>query len=133
MATIVDTAVSAGSFTKLVDAVKAAGLGETLSGPGPFTVFAPGDDAFDKLPAGTMDALLSDIPKLTDILKYHVVAGRYTSSDITSMMSLRSLEGQDISISTLGGIRVGDARVVKADIETDNGLIHVIDSVMMPG
>ena len=132
MANIVDTAVSAGTFTKLVAAVKAAGLDGVLSQSGPFTVFAPSDSAFAKLPEGTCEDLLEDLPKLTNILKYHVVDGEYMSSDIGSMRTLRSLQGQDLTISTMGGPHVDEARIVNADIRAENGVIHVIDTVLLP-
>ena len=133
MANIVDTAVRAGSFTTLLSAVKAAGLTETLSGPGPFTVFAPSDNAFAKLTTGAIDSLLKDIPKLTSILKYHVVSGEYTSADIGRMRILRTVQGRDLSISTAGDeVKVDGARVVNADVETENGVIPVIDTVLMP-
>jgi uncharacterized surface protein with fasciclin (FAS1) repeats len=132
---IVDTAVEAGSFTTLVAAVKAAGLVETLKGAGPFTVFAPTDDAFKKLPAGTVESLLNDIPKLTAILTYHVVAGKVMSADALKMdgKEATSVQGSPIKISTADGVTLnGSAKVVKADIETSNGVIHVIDTVILP-
>jgi uncharacterized surface protein with fasciclin (FAS1) repeats len=132
-ADIVDTAVSAGNFTTLVAAVKAAGLVDTLKGPGPFTVFAPTDDAFAKLPAGTVDALLKDPAKLKKILLYHVVAGKVMASDVVKMKSAKTVEGQMIRIKAMGGnVTVNNAMVVKTDIVTDNGVIHVIDTVLMP-
>jgi len=132
MANIVDTAVKAGSFTALVKAVQAAGLADTLSGPGPFTVFAPNDDAFGKLPQGTVENLLKDIPKLKDVLTYHVVSGRHMASDVAKQRSLKTVQGQSISVRTEGGVKVDGATVVQADIAADNGVIHVIDSVIMP-
>lgn len=132
MADIVDTAVAAGSFTTLVAAVKAAGLVETLKGAGPFTVFAPTDDAFAKLPAGTVEALLQDIPKLTKILTYHVVPGAVMSTDITGPITPATVEGSTLSIDPSSGVKVNDATVVTADIKTDNGVIHVIDTVLIP-
>jgi len=132
MANIVDTAVKAGSFTALVKAVQAAGLAGTLSGPGPFTVFAPNDDAFGKLPQGTVENLLKDIPKLKDVLTYHVVSGRHMASDVAKQRSLKTVQGQSISVRTEGGVKVDGATVVQADIAADNGVIHVIDSVIMP-
>jgi uncharacterized surface protein with fasciclin (FAS1) repeats len=132
MPNIVETAVSAGAFKTLVQAVQAAGLVETLSGQGPFTVFAPDDDAFAKLPAGTVDSLLKDIPKLKDILTYHAVAGKVMSADITSLSSAKTLQGKELSINIEDGVKVNEAKVTKADIEASNGVIHVIDSVLIP-
>jgi len=132
MANILETAIAAGSFKTLVEAVKAADLVDTLSGPGPLTVFAPNDDAFAKLPAGTVEGLLKDIPKLKSVLTYHVVLGKVMSSDVSKMQSARTVQGQSISIDTSDGVKVDNAKVVKADIEADNGVIHVIDSVIMP-
>lgn len=132
MPNVVETAVSAGSFKTLVAAVQAAGLAEALSGPGPFTVFAPTDEAFAKLPAGAVEALLQDIPKLQAVLKHHVVSGRMTASDVAAQHSVQTLEGDEITIDSTDGVRVDEAHVVQADIGTDNGVIHVIDTVMMP-
>jgi uncharacterized surface protein with fasciclin (FAS1) repeats len=132
MPNIVETAVSAGTFKTLVQAVQAAALVETLSGQGPFTVFAPGDDAFAKLPAGTVDSLLRDIPKLKDILTYHVVAGKVMAADVAGLTSAKTVQGKELSIDTKDGVKVNEAKVVKADIEADNGVIHVIDTVLIP-
>ncbi len=132
MPNIVETAVAAGTFKTLVAAVKAAGLVETLSGQGPFTVFAPGDDAFAKLPAGTVDSLLKDIPKLKDILTYHVVAGKVMAADVAGITSAKTVQGKELSIDTKDGVKVNEAKVIKADIEADNGVIHVIDAVLIP-
>jgi len=132
MPNVVQTAVSAGSFKTLVAAVQAAGLLEALSGPGPFTVFAPTDEAFAKLPAGAVEGLLEDIPKLQAVLKHHVVSGKMMASDVAAKDSVQTLEGDDITIDTTDGVKVDEAHVVKADIATDNGVIHVIDTVMMP-
>jgi uncharacterized surface protein with fasciclin (FAS1) repeats len=132
-ADIVDTAVAAGNFNTLVAAVKAAGLVDTLKGPGPFTVFAPTDDAFAKLPPGTVDALLKDPAKLKKILLYHVVSGKVMASAVVKMKTAKSVEGENIKIHAMGGtVMVDNAKVVKTDIETDNGVIHVIDTVLMP-
>jgi uncharacterized surface protein with fasciclin (FAS1) repeats len=133
-ADIVDTAVAA-KFNTLVAAVKAAGLVETLKGPGPFTVFAPTDEAFAKLPAGTIENLLKpeNKAKLQSILTYHVVAGKVMSADVVKLDSAKSVEGHEIAIKVVDGhVMVNGATVVKADIETSNGVIHVIDSVMLP-
>lgn len=132
MADIVDTAVAAGSFTTLVAAVKAAGLVDTLKSAGPFTVFAPTDAAFAKLPAGTVEGLLKDIPTLTKILTYHVVSGAVMSSDIKGVMSPATVQGGTLKIDPTHGVKVNDATVVTADIKADNGVIHVIDTVLMP-
>lgn len=132
MADIVDTAVKAGSFNTLVAAVKAAGLVDTLKGAGPFTVFAPSDDAFAKLPAGTVDALLKDIPKLKKILTYHVVAGKVMASDVVKMKSAKTVEGSEVKIDASSGVKVNDSTVTTPDVVADNGVIHIIDSVLMP-
>ena len=132
---IVDTAVAAGSFTTLVAAVKAAGLVETLKGPGPFTVFAPTDDAFKKLPAGTVETLLKpeNKGKLVDLLKFHVVSGHVSSKEAMGVSSAKSLLGKDLKIAPMnGGLSVGGAMVIKADIECSNGVIHVVDTVLLP-
>jgi uncharacterized surface protein with fasciclin (FAS1) repeats len=132
--TIVEVAVGAGSFKTLVAAVKAAGLVDTLSGPGPFTVFAPTDDAFAKLPPGTVDSLLlpKNKAKLKAILLYHVVAGKVLSSDLKSG-SVKTVGGQDLTIDLSGSApKVNDATVIKADIPASNGVIHVIDTVLLP-
>jgi uncharacterized surface protein with fasciclin (FAS1) repeats len=132
MADIVDTAVNAGSFTTLVAAVKAAGLVETLKGAGPFTVFAPTDEAFAKLPAGTVEGLLKDIPQLKKILTYHVVAGKVMAADVAGMKSATTVEGSDVKIDTSSGVMINKSKVVTPDVATDNGVIHIIDSVLMP-
>ncbi len=132
MADIVDTAVNAGSFNTLVAAVKAAGLVDTLKGPGPFTVFAPTDDAFAKLPAGTVDSVLQDIPLLRKILTYHVVSGKVMAADVVKLKSAETVEGSALKIDTSSGVKVNDATVVTPDVACDNGVIHVIDSVLIP-
>jgi len=135
-ADIVDTAVSAGQFETLVAAVKAAGLVDTLKGEGPFTVFAPTDEAFAKLPAGTVEDLLKPENKdrLVAILTYHVVPGKVMSSDIAGKMTeATTVEGDALTIDAMkDGVTVDDAKVIQADIETSNGVIHVIDTVVMP-
>ena len=128
---IVDTAVAAGSFTTLAAAVTAAGLVPTLKGTGPFTVFAPTDEAFAKLPAGTVEALLADIPKLTAILTYHVVAGKVLAKDVKPGL-VKTVQGGEITLATTGGVTVNGAKVVAADVAADNGIIHAIDTVIMP-
>lgn len=129
---IVDTAAGAGSFDTLVAAVEAADLVETLKGDGPFTVFAPTDAAFAALPEGTVEGLLGDKAALTDLLTYHVVAGKVMSGDLADGMMATTVQGDTIEIRTMGGVMVDGAKVVQADIETSNGVIHVIDKVIMP-
>jgi len=132
MADIVDTAVSAGSFTTLVAAVKAAGLVETLKGAGPFTVFAPTDEAFAKLPAGTVEGLLKDLPKLKQILTYHVVAGKVMAADVVKLTSAKTVEGSEVKIDATNGVKINNATVVTPDVAADNGVIHIIDTVLLP-
>lgn len=134
MMDIVDTAVAAGNFTTLVAAVEAAGLVDALKGEGPFTVFAPTDDAFAALPEGLVATLLEDpAGDLTQILLYHVVAGKVMSTDLSDGMTATTLQGSDITISIADGtVKINDATVVVADIETSNGVIHVIDAVIVP-
>ena len=131
---IVDTAIEAGSFTTLVAAVQAAGLVDTLKGEGPFTVFAPTDDAFAALPAGTVEDLLKpeNKDKLVSILTYHVVPGKVMSTDLSDGMKAATVQGGEVTIMTEGGVKVDNANVVSADIEASNGVIHVIDAVIMP-
>ncbi len=131
--TIVDVAVKSGNFTTLVAAVKAAGLVETLSGEGPYTVFAPTDEAFAKLPAGTVEALLQDKEKLAKILTYHVVAGKVMAKDVVGLTSAKTVEGGDVTVKVEGRtVMINDATVIKTDIAASNGVIHVIDTVLMP-
>ena len=132
MSNIVETAVKNGNFKTLVTAVKEAGLVDTLSGPGPFTVFAPTDEAFDKLPPGTLESLLKDKAKLTAILTYHVVAGKHMAADVSKQHSLKTVQGQELKIKNGNGVTIDNANVVTADIITDNGVIHVIDTVVLP-
>jgi uncharacterized surface protein with fasciclin (FAS1) repeats len=137
MPTIVDVAVKAGNFTTLVTAVKAAGLVDTLNGKGPFTVLAPTDEAFGKLPKGTVESLLKDIPKLKNILLYHVVAAKAMSADVSKMKTAKTVQGQDIKIDAAKwhlhkNIKINDANVIQPDIVADNGVIHVIDKVLLP-
>ncbi len=131
---IVDTAVDAGSFETLVAAVQAAGLVETLKGDGPFTVFAPTDEAFAALPEGTVESLLlpENKDQLTAILTYHVVPGKVMSTDLTDDMSAATVNGAEVMIDLDNGVMVEEATVVSADIETSNGVIHVIDKVILP-
>lgn len=129
---IVDTAVAAGQFTTLAAALKAAGLVDTLKGKGPFTVFAPTDAAFAKLPAGTVEGLLKDKAKLTKILTYHVVPGKVLAADVVKLKEAKTVEGSTVKIDTTSGVKVNNASVVKTDVEASNGVIHVIDTVIMP-
>jgi uncharacterized surface protein with fasciclin (FAS1) repeats len=134
---IVETAIEAGSFKTLVKAVQTAGLVDTLSSKGPLTVFAPTDDAFAKLPAGTVEGLLKDKKKLTSILTYHVVPGKVMSSDVVKLKSAKTVQGQEIKIDAVKwhlhrNVKVNGANVVKTDIECTNGVIHVIDKVILP-
>lgn len=129
---LVDTAVAAGSFNTLVAAVQAAGLEDALRGDGPYTVFAPTDEAFAALPDGTLDALLANPERLARILKYHVVQGKVMASDVVALESAETLLGQPVSIDASDGVRIGDADVVKTDVKASNGVIHVIDSVLIP-
>lgn len=131
-ADIVETAVSAGSFNTLVTAIKAAGLTETLKGKGPFTVFAPTDAAFAKIPKASLDALLADKTKLASVLTYHVVPGKVMAADVKSG-PVKSVQGSSIAVNAEGGaVKVDVASVVKADVEASNGVIHAIDTVIMP-
>ena len=132
---IVDTAVAAGQFTTLAAALNAAGLVDTLKGTGPFTVFAPTDDAFKALPAGTVETLLKpeNKAKLTAVLTYHVVAGKVGSADVVKLSEAATVNGAKVSIKTDGGkVHINDATVTKADIDASNGVIHVIDKVLIP-
>jgi uncharacterized surface protein with fasciclin (FAS1) repeats len=130
----VETAVGAGTFTTLVAAVEAAGLAETLTGEGPFTVFAPTDEAFAALPEGTVESLLlpENMDQLVSILTYHVVPGAVMSTDLTDGMTAATVQGSDITIDLTDGVKVNEANVVTADIEASNGVIHVIDAVILP-
>lgn len=130
-ADIVETAVQAGSFKTLVAAVQAAGLVDTLKGPGPFTVFAPSDEAFAKVPKDALDALLKDKAALTKVLTYHVVSGKVMAADVKAG-KVRTVQGQELTLGTTGGVTVDNARVTAADVVASNGVIHVIDTVVMP-
>ena len=130
-ADIVDTAVKAGNFKTLVAAVQAAGLVDTLKGTGPFTVFAPTDEAFAKIPKATLDGLLKDKAALSKILTYHVVAGKVMAKDVKAG-AVKTVQGQDITLATAGGVTVNGAKVVAADVAASNGVIHAIDTVIMP-
>lgn len=128
---IVDTAVGVGTFKTLAAALTAAGLVDTLKGKGPFTVFAPTDEAFAKIPKADLDALLKDKAKLTSVLTYHVVAGKVMAADVKAG-KVKTVQGSELTVTTAGGVKVNDAHVVKTDIVADNGVIHVIDSVVIP-
>jgi uncharacterized surface protein with fasciclin (FAS1) repeats len=130
---IVDTAVENGNYTTLVTAIKAAGLVDTLKGEGPFTVFAPTDAAFAKVPADTLNALLADKAALAGVLTYHVVAGQVMSGDVVKLNSAKTVNGQSVTIKVVDGkVFVDDAEVTTVDVKTSNGVIHVIDSVILP-
>jgi uncharacterized surface protein with fasciclin (FAS1) repeats len=137
MGDIVDTAVAAGNFNTLVTAVKTAGLVDTLKSKGPFTVFAPTDDAFAKLPKGTVEGLLKDIPKLKAILTYHVVPGKVMAAEVSKLKTVKTVQGQELKIDAAKwhlhkNIKVNDANIVKLDLVVDNGVCHVIDKVLIP-
>jgi uncharacterized surface protein with fasciclin (FAS1) repeats len=128
---IVDTAIAAGNFNTLATALKAAGLVETLKGTGPFTVFAPSDAAFAKIPKAQLDALLADKAKLTAVLTYHVVPGKVMSKDVKAGM-VKTVQGSSLTVATMGGVKVDNANVIAVDIVADNGVIHIIDTVILP-
>jgi uncharacterized surface protein with fasciclin (FAS1) repeats len=130
-ADIVDTAVNAGNFKTLVTAIKAAGLVDTLKSPGPFTVFAPTDAAFAKIPKAELDALLKDKAALTKVLTYHVVPGKVMAKDVTAG-NVKTVQGGNLTLATMGGVTVNGAKVVAADVAADNGVIHAVDMVIMP-
>lgn len=132
MKNIIETAINNPNFSTLVTAIKAAGLVDTLSGTGPFTVFAPNNAAFKKIPDATLQGVLADKEKLTSILKYHVLAGSVMSKDITALTEAKTLEGSDVKVDTTNGVMINDAKVITPDIECSNGVIHVIDTVLMP-
>ena len=130
---IVDTAVQNGNFTTLVDALTAADLVDTLRGTGPFTVFAPDDDAFAKIDATTLNNLIANVPDLTKVLTFHVVSGKFLAADVIGLTHLTSLEGSDLTITVAGStVQIENATITLTDIECSNGVIHVIDSVMIP-
>jgi uncharacterized surface protein with fasciclin (FAS1) repeats len=129
---ILQTAQAAGGFETLVTAVEHAGLRSLLEYSGPYTVFAPSDEAFSKLPAGAVEALLATPDTLADVVNYHLVPGRMTAADVASRMSAHTLQGEDLAISNNGAVRIDGARLVSGDIEASNGVIHVIDRVLLP-
>lgn len=132
MKNIVETAVAANQFKTLVTAVRAAGLADTLQGTGPFTVFAPSDAAFAKLPAGTVEGLLKDLPKLKSLLTYHVVSGKVLAKDVAGVKTAMTVQGGNLRVDASNGVKINDAKVTQADIEASNGVIHVIDTVLLP-
>ena len=132
MTNIVEVATKAGGFSTLLKAAEVAGLVDTLSTGGPFTVFAPTDDAFSKIPSETLNSLLADPKKLKGILLYHTIEGKVMSSDLSGTMKVNTLQGQKITIDTSKGVKINDAKVIKADIDAENGVIHVIDKVIFP-
>ena len=132
MKNLVETAVEAGNFKTLVKAVQKAGLVETLEGEGPYTVFAPTDEAFAKLPEGTLEELLNDKDKLTDILTYHVVPNKVMSNSVINLKTAKTANGKNLDINSSNGVKINNANVVKTDIECSNGVIHVIDNVLIP-
>jgi len=129
---IVEIAVDEGKFAKFVTAMKAAGLADTLNSPGPFTVFAPTDDAFKNMPANEFEALLKDKEKLTAILTYHIIAGKISEQDAMSLMKAKTIQGQELKITTNGWFKINGIRVIKSDVVCKNGIIHEIDSVLIP-
>jgi len=137
MPDIVELAVQAGNFKTLVAAVQAAGLVDTLKGPGPFTVFAPTDEAFEKLPKGTVDELIKDVPKLKNILLYHVVPGKVMAADVVKMKTAKTVQGQEVKIDAARWhlhrhVKVNEANIIQQDIVASNGVCHAIDKVLMP-
>jgi uncharacterized surface protein with fasciclin (FAS1) repeats len=132
MKNITETAINNKTFSTLVTALTAADLVDTLSGPGPFTVLAPTNEAFEKIPTKDLEALLSNKAKLTKVLTYHVIAGKVMSTDIVKMREAKTLEGSMVSIDTKNGVMINSSKVITADIECTNGIIHVIDTVLMP-
>ncbi|MEH2463477.1 fasciclin domain-containing protein [Nostoc sp.] len=132
MPDIIDTAINAGSFNTLVTAITTAGLDTALKGDGPFTVFAPTDEAFSKLPSGAVEELLQDVIKLRKVLEYHVVTGKINATDLVQLQKLTTSEGKDIKVNATPNIKVNDADIVTSDVEADNGVIHVINNVLFP-
>jgi uncharacterized surface protein with fasciclin (FAS1) repeats len=132
MKNIVEIAAGGKQFNTLVTAVKAAGLADTLQGPGPFTVFAPTDEAFGRLPAGTVEGLLKDLPKLTSVLTYHVVPGKVMAKDVAAVNSAKTVQGGELRVDAHHGVKINNAKVTQADVEASNGVIHVIDTVLIP-
>jgi len=132
MKNLVEIAVAGKQFKTLVAAVQAAGLTETLQETGPFTVFAPTDEAFANLPADTVEGLLKDLPKLKGVLTYHVVAGKVLAKDVAGVKSAKTVHGGDLHVDASHGVKINDAKVTQADVEASNGVIHVLDTVLLP-
>ncbi|MEH1828175.1 MAG: fasciclin domain-containing protein [Nostoc sp.] len=132
MPDIIDTAINAGTFNTLVTAITTAGLDTALKGSGPFTVFAPTDEAFSKLPSGTVEALLEDVIELRKVLEYHVVAQKIVAVDLAQLSEVTTTQGTDLKIDSNNGVKVNDATVVTPDVSADNGVIHVINQVLIP-
>ena len=132
MKNIVETAIASGQFKTLVAAVNVAGLAETLQGSGPFTVFAPTDEAFANLPSGTVDGLLKDLPRLKKVLTYHVVAGKILAKDVAGLEKAKSMQGGELRVDASHGVKINNAKVTLADVDASNGVIHVIDTVLIP-
>jgi uncharacterized surface protein with fasciclin (FAS1) repeats len=133
MANIVKTAEQAGKFTTLLKAIEQAELADILNSPGPYTVFAPTDEAFAKLPEGTIESLTQDIPKLKRVVSYHVTFGDVRAEDLMEIAEAETVEGSIVAIDSSNGLKVNDAQVIESDVMADNGVIHVIDSVLIPG
>lgn len=132
MPDIVDTAINAGAFNTLVTAITTAGLDTALKGAGPFTVFAPTDEAFSKLPSGAVETLLEDPIQLRKVLEYHIIAGKVMAADVVKLHSATTTQGSDVKIDASNGVKINDATVVTPDVAADNGVIHIIDTVLMP-
>ena len=132
MKNLIETAIEAGNFKTLIKAVQEAGLIDVLSSEGPYTIFAPNDEAFSKIPNGTLENILQDKEKLTNLLTYHVVPNKVTSKQVLKIKNARTVNGKDVSIDTKNGVRIDKATVIKPDIECSNGIIHVIDEVLIP-
>ena len=132
MKNIIETAINAGNFKMLVAAIEKAGLEKTLMSDGPFTVFAPTDEAFDKIPKETLAAVMANHKNLTDILTYHVISGKMMAKDVAKLKEAKTLQGETIKIDASSGVKINQSNVIKTDIECTNGIIHVIDSVLMP-
>ncbi len=131
-ADIVDTAIAAGSFSTLVQAIETADLVDVLKGEGPFTVFAPTDDAFGRLPEGALDQLLEDKSRLADVLKLHVTPGRLTTTALAGVAAVKTVQGESLEVDASLGLKIGSAYVIQSDVETANGVVHAIDSVLLP-
>lgn len=132
MPDIVDTAINAGTFSTLVTAITTAGLDTALKGSGPFTVFAPTDEAFSKLPSGKVESLLEDILSLRKVLEYHIISGKIQAAEVAKLNLVTTTEGSTLKIDTANGVTINDATVIISDVEADNGIIHVIDTVLIP-